>query len=61
MYRQPDRLLLGQVNYAINPSHCHHLLFVQRKRKLGNIRNNTIMVEIIVCIIRSLQAGYTEG
>ncbi|CAI9539657.1 unnamed protein product [Staurois parvus] len=55
------RLLLGQVNYAINPSHCHHLLFVQRKRKLGNTSNNTIMVEIIVCIGLSLQTGYTEG
>ncbi|CAI9559545.1 unnamed protein product [Staurois parvus] len=53
MYRQPGQLLLGQVNYAINPSHCHHLLFVQRKRKLGVISYNTIMIEIIDCITRS--------
>ncbi|CAI9532203.1 unnamed protein product [Staurois parvus] len=53
MYRQPERLLLGQVNYAINPSHCHYLLFVQRKRKLGIISYNTIMIEIIVYIKRS--------
>ncbi|CAI9566879.1 unnamed protein product, partial [Staurois parvus] len=53
--------LLGQVNYTINPSHCHHLLFVQRKRKLSDISYNTIMVEIIACITLSKQASYTEG